>query len=44
MHLAQRVSADSDEDMSADGYRFCRSKLGPLEQVAPDSRGRSLTG
>ena len=27
MHLAQRVSADSDEDMSADGYKILtRSK------------------
>ena len=39
MHLAQRVSAESDEDMSADGYKILtRSKLGSLEQVAPDGQ------
>ena len=45
MHLAQRVSADSDEDMSADGYKILtRSKLGSLEQVAPDSRREIING
>ncbi len=45
MHLAQRVSADSDQDMSADGYEILtRSKLGSLEQVAPDSRREIING
>ena len=45
MHLAQRVSADADEYISAQGYKILtRSKLGSLERVAPDTRREIING
>jgi len=45
LHLAQRVSADSDEEMSAQGYEILtKAKLGSLERVEPDMRREIING
>lgn len=45
MHLAQQVSAKSDEELTAAGYTILtKARIGSLDRVAPDTRREIING